>query len=83
MGMMVDNSIIVIDNIRQRLNSGASLESGVAEGTKEVFVPMLSSVLTTCSVFIPLIFLSGVAGALFYDQAMAVAISSSLPLRLR
>lgn len=74
-GMMVDNSIIVIDNIRQRLNSGVSLESGVAEGTKEVFVPMLSSVLTTCSVFIPLIFLSGVAGALFYDQAMAVAIS--------
>ena len=35
---------------------------------------MLSSVLTTCSVFVPLIFLSGIAGSLFYDQAMAVAI---------
>lgn len=36
---------------------------------------MLSSVLTTCSVFLPLIFLSGTAGALFYDQAMAVTIA--------
>ncbi len=74
-GMMVDNSIIVIDNIRQRLNTDKNLETAVTEGTKEVFAPMLSSVLTTCSVFVPLIFLSGVAGALFYDQAMAVAIS--------
>lgn len=74
-GMMVDNSIIVIDNIRRRQLSGCTLSDAVAEGTKEVFTPMLSSVLTTCSVFIPLIFLSGVAGALFYDQAMAVTIA--------
>ena len=38
-------------------------------------MPMLSSVLTTCSVFIPLIFLSGTAGALFYDQAMGISIA--------
>ena len=74
-GMMVDNSIIVIDNIRQRQYTDQSLEDAIVEGTKEVFVPMLSSVLTTCSVFIPLMFLSGTAGALFYDQAMAVAIA--------
>lgn len=66
-GMIVDNSIIVIDNIRQR--------GDVVKGTREVFMPMLSSVLTTCSVFIPLIFLSGTAGALFYDQAMGVTIA--------
>ncbi len=66
-GMIVDNSIIVIDNIRQRGN--------IVNATREVFVPMLSSVLTTCSVFIPLIFLSGTAGALFYDQAMGVTIA--------
>lgn len=74
-GMMVDNSIIVIDNIRQRHAGADSLADAVADGTGEVFVPMLSSVLTTCSVFIPLMFLSGTAGALFYDQAMAVAIA--------
>ncbi|MGN0234429.1 MAG: efflux RND transporter permease subunit [Bacteroidaceae bacterium] len=77
-GMMVDNAIIVVDNI-----SDASFTNGqpseklalwerVALRTREVFTPMLSSVLTTCSVFLPLIFLSGTAGALFYDQAMAV-----------
>ncbi len=74
-GMMVDNSIIVIDNIRQRQTGSSSLAEATADGTREVFVPMLSSVLTTCSVFIPLMFLSGTAGALFYDQAMAVAIA--------
>ena len=74
-GMMVDNSIIVIDNIRRRQLSDCPLQDAVTEGTKEVFAPMLSSVLTTCSVFVPLIFLSGVAGALFYDQAMAVTIA--------
>ncbi len=74
-GMMVDNSIIVIDNIRQRHTGAPSLPDTIADGTREVFGPMLSSVLTTCSVFIPLMFLSGTAGALFYDQAMAVTIA--------
>lgn len=73
-GMIVDNSIIVIDNIRQRLQH-ETLDVAVVSGAKEVFMPMLSSVLTTCSVFIPLIFLSGTAGELFYDQAVAVTIA--------
>lgn len=74
-GMMVDNSIITIDNINARWVSGWPLRKAVVDGTKEVAGPMLSSVLTTCSVFIPLIFLSGMAGAMFYDQAMAVTIT--------
>lgn len=74
LGMMVDNSIIVIDNISQRWDRGDSLSEAVAKGTEEVFGAMLSSVLTTCSIFVPLIFLSGIAGAMFYDQAMAVSI---------
>ena len=74
-GMMVDNSIIVIDNITFRWSSGYRLKDAVVKGTGEVFAPMLSSVLTTCAVFVPLIFLSGIAGALFYDQAMAVVIT--------
>lgn len=71
MGMIVDNAIIVIDNIGQK---GACRDSNVVAAVKEVFMPMLSSVLTTCSVFVPLVFLNGTAGALFYDQAMGVAI---------
>ena len=74
-GMIVDNSIIVIDNVMRRWREGEQLQEAIVNGTKEVFAPMLSSVLTTCSVFIPLIFLSGVAGTLFYDQAMGVTIA--------
>lgn len=74
LGMMVDNSIIVIDNISQRWDRGEGLKDAVAGGAGEVFSALLSSVLTTCSIFIPLIFLSGIAGAMFYDQAMAVTI---------
>lgn len=75
LGMMVDNSIITIDNITQRWLKGEPLEDACVYGTQEVFTPMLSSVLTTCAIFIPLIFMSGIAGALFYDEAMAVTIT--------
>lgn len=75
LGMMVDNSIIVIDNITRMWNSGERLETACVQGAREVFSPMLSSVLTTCAIFVPLIFLSGISGALFYDQAMAVTIT--------
>lgn len=74
-GMMVDNSIIVIDNITAQWQRGETLRRAVVNGTQEVLAPMLSSILTTCAVFIPLIFISGIAGAMFYDQAMAVTIT--------
>ena len=74
-GMMVDNSIVTVDNITHKWKSGLKLADACVEGTKEVFMPMVSSVMTTCAVFIPLIFLSGISGALFYDQAMAVTIT--------
>ena len=71
-GMMVDNTIVLTDNITARWQRGETLREAVVEGTKEVRGAMLSSVLTTCAVFIPLIFLNGLAGQLFYDQAIAV-----------
>ena len=72
-GMMIDNSIIVIDNITQHIERGHPLHEACIKGTNEVIRPLISAVLTTCAVFVPLIFLSGIAGALFYDQAVAVA----------
>ena len=76
-GMMVDNAIVMVDNITQKVQKAPSTKDGelermVVRSSREVFTPMLSSVLTTCSVFLPLIFLSGTAGALFYDQAMGI-----------
>ncbi len=73
-GMMIDNAIIVVDNIHQYRTRGTGLVQACIRGTNEVFRPMLSAVLTTCAVFIPLIFIGGISGALFYDQAVAVAI---------
>ncbi len=73
-GMMVDNTIILTDNITARWQRGDNLRKAVLCGTDEVLSPMLSSVLTTCAVFIPLIFLSGTAGAMFYDEAIAITV---------
>lgn len=73
-GLLVDNSIIVIENIRQQRAMGLPLAEACAEGGNEVIRPLISSALTTCSVFLPLIFLSGIAGALFYDQAVSISV---------
>ena len=72
-GMMIDNSIIVTENISQYREHGYSLRRACAAGTTEVITPMLSSMLTTVAVFVPLIFMSGIAGAIFMDQAFSIA----------
>ena len=72
-GMMIDNSIIVTENISQYREHGYSLRRACAAGTTEVIAPMLSSMLTTVAVFVPLIFMSGIAGAIFMDQAFSIA----------
>lgn len=74
LGMMIDSSIIVTENISQYRERGYSLRRACVSGTSEVITPMLSSSLTTVAVFVPLIFMSGIAGALFYDQAFAVTV---------
>ena len=73
-GMMIDNSIIITENINQYRERGLSLEDACIKGTTEVITPMLSSTLTTIAVFLPLIFLSGIAGAIFVDEAFAVSV---------
>ena len=74
LGMMIDSSIIVTENIMQYRARGDSLEEACAKGTTEVITPMLSSTFTTIAVFVPLVFMSGIAGAIFFDQAFAVTV---------
>ncbi|MDR0748294.1 MAG: efflux RND transporter permease subunit [Tannerellaceae bacterium] len=74
LGMMIDSSIIVTENISQYRAMGYSLEDSCDKGTTEVITPMLSSTFTTIAVFVPLVFMSGIAGAIFYDQAFAVTV---------
>ncbi len=71
-GMMIDNSVIVTENITQYRHRGMSLLRSCDAGTTEMITPMLSSSLTTVAVFLPLIFMSGIAGAIFTDQAFSI-----------
>ncbi|WP_339922846.1 efflux RND transporter permease subunit [uncultured Cyclobacterium sp.] len=73
LGMLIDNAIIVLDNINRKREEGMPLFEACVNGVNEVQSALISSVLTTLAVFVPLVFLSGVAGALFYDQAVSVA----------
>ena len=73
-GMMIDSSIIVTENISQYREKGYSLKRACATGTTEMITPMLSSSLTTIAVFVPLVFLSGIAGAIFMDQAFSITV---------
>lgn len=72
--MMIDSSIIVTENIAQYRAKGDNLEEACIKGTTEVITPMLSSTFTTIAVFVPLVFMSGIAGAIFFDQAFAVTV---------
>jgi len=73
-GMMIDSAIIVTENISQYRERGYSLKRSCAVGTTEMITPMLSSSLTTIAVFVPLIFMSGIAGAIFMDQAFSITV---------
>jgi len=79
-GMMIDNSIIVIDNINRKIETENKPDDAITEGTNEIISPLITSVLTTISVFLPLLFLSGITGALFYEQALAVTLGLGISL---
>lgn len=72
-GMMIDNALIVSENIAQWQQRGRTLRVSCVGGTRELITPLLSSSLTTVAVFAPLVFIDGIAGALFSDQAFAIA----------
>lgn len=75
-GMLVDNSIVVLENIfRHREELGAGAEEAAARGAEEVQGAITSSTLTTIAVFGPIIYVEGVAGELFKDLSLSVAFS--------
>ena len=79
-GILVDNSIIVLDNVQRFRKQGYSLVEAAVEGTREVSLPIVASTFTTVSVFFPLVYIEGLAGALYFDQAITVVASLTLSL---
>ncbi|MEE8378220.1 MAG: efflux RND transporter permease subunit [Candidatus Aminicenantaceae bacterium] len=74
-GMLVDNAIVVVENITRHLEEGLSLAEAAVRGTGEVGGAITSATLTTIIVFLPIVYLHGIAGELFKDQAWTVAFS--------
>ena len=71
-GMLVDNSIVVLENIVRKKEQGQDIVAAAKNGTTEVAGAVLAATLTTIAVFFPMVFISGIAGQLFRDQALTV-----------
>lgn len=72
-GMLVDNSIVVIENIYRLRNQGFSIRKAAVEGAGQVAGAIFASTLTTVCVFAPIIFMEGITRQLFVDIALTIA----------
>jgi HAE1 family hydrophobic/amphiphilic exporter-1 len=79
-GMLVDNSIVVLENIDRHRRMGKSPFKASYEGTREVWGAVLASTVTTVAVFLPVIFIEEEAGQLFRDIAIAITFSIAISL---
>src|SRR5437667_3870676 len=71
-GILVDDATVTIENVERHLRAGESLENGIMIGAGEIALPAMVSTLCICIVFVPMFFLTGVAGYLFAPLAEAV-----------
>ena len=71
-GMLVDDSIVGIENTYRNLGEGKKLHRAIVDGAKQIATPQLVATLNICIVFLPIMFLTGAAGSLFKPLAMAV-----------
>ncbi len=79
-GLLVDNSIVVLEAIQRRRDRGEDEIEAAREGSSEVSRAVVASTLTTICVFVPIVFVEGVAGQLFGDQALTVTYSLVISL---
>jgi HAE1 family hydrophobic/amphiphilic exporter-1 len=79
-GLVVDDSIVVLESIAKARERGLGVLEAAVEGTREVSMAVVASTLTTIAVFLPLVFVEGIAGQLFRDQALTVSIAIAVSL---
>ncbi len=72
-GMLVDNAIVVIENIYRMRQEGSGAMLAATEGSGEVASAIIASTLTTAAVFLPIVYIEGIASELFSELAMTVA----------
>jgi len=74
-GMLVDNAIVVLEAVTRHRQAGKSVWEATRDGAQEVSRAVTASTLTTVAVFLPIIFVEGIAGQIFRDQALTVTSS--------
>ena len=74
-GMLVDNSVVVIENIYRLRNKGIPAAKAAVSGTVQVIGAITASTLTTVAVFLPIVFVEGLTRELFTDMALTIAFS--------
>jgi HAE1 family hydrophobic/amphiphilic exporter-1 len=79
-GMLVDNAIVVLENIFRLRESGQEPETAAVDGSKEVVAAVIASTITTLVVFLPLIFVRGMAGVMFKQLSYVVSFSLACSL---
>ncbi|AWV07344.1 efflux RND transporter permease subunit [Marilutibacter maris] len=79
-GLVVDDSIVVLESIAKARERGLGILEAAITGTREVSMAVVASTLTTIAVFLPLVFVEGIAGQLFRDQALTVALAIAISL---
>ena len=79
-GMLVDNSVVVLENIYRRWQGGEPAFAAAVHGTREVWGAIMASTLTTLAVFLPVLLIQEESGQLFFDIALAVSSAVALSL---
>jgi multidrug efflux pump len=85
-GLVVDDAIVMLENIYQKIEEGKDSKSAAHQGAKEIFFAIIATTVTLVAVFLPVIFLQGLTGRLFREFGMvvtgAVIISTFVSLTL-
>jgi HAE1 family hydrophobic/amphiphilic exporter-1 len=79
-GMLVDNSIVVLENIYRHREMGKDKDAASDEGTTEVGMAITASTLTTVAVFVPVLFVPNITGQLFKDMVLTIVFSLMVSL---
>jgi HAE1 family hydrophobic/amphiphilic exporter-1 len=79
-GMLIDNSVVVLENIFVHWSAGEEPQTAAVKGTQEVWGAILASTLTNVAVFLPVLFVPGEVGQLFGDIALAIAAAVGLSI---
>lgn len=75
LGMLVDDAVVIVESIYYRLQRGEAPRNAVSAGISEVAWPVLSSVLTTCAAFLPLMLLPGIVGKFMFVVPFVVTVA--------